>query len=103
MKMNETMWLNTREPDFMLRELRDRRLSRKRRLFACACCRRIWGLLAESRCRQAVDVAEEFADGRTGRAELSVSHRHARLAMAYSHSAALASSGASAKELWNYH
>ncbi len=37
--------------------------NRKLRLFACACCRRIWHLLPEAVCRDAVALAERYADG----------------------------------------
>jgi hypothetical protein len=44
---------------------------RKRRLFACACCGRLAGMLPEPH-RRALTVAERFADGRASRVELTV-------------------------------
>ncbi len=44
---------------------------RKRRLYAVACCRRIWPLLADARCRAAVEIAERYAEGSTGEEELN--------------------------------
>jgi hypothetical protein len=46
--------------DYLVR--RSRVTERKARLFACACCRRVWPLLNEL-ARNSVDVAERFADG----------------------------------------
>jgi hypothetical protein len=43
---------------------------RRLRLFACACCRAIWRLLEEPILRQAVEAAEQFAEGLIERAEL---------------------------------
>jgi hypothetical protein len=54
----------------MLRYLGRRADPRKLRLFGCACCRRIWDLLAEPRWRAAVDLAERFTEDGSTAAEL---------------------------------
>jgi hypothetical protein len=51
------------------------------RLFACACCRRILPLLADSRSRRAVQVAERYADARATRSQLRAAHNDALLAI----------------------
>jgi hypothetical protein len=58
-----------REP--MLELLRDRVSDRKLRLFACACFRRVFGLLPDEASRAAVEVAERFAEGLAGEEELA--------------------------------
>jgi hypothetical protein len=61
--MTETEWLGCTEPTPMLEFLGDRASSRKLQLFAVACCRHIWPLITEAHCREAVEIAERFADG----------------------------------------
>jgi hypothetical protein len=60
--MTEAEWRTSDDPQKMLEVLREKASDRQLRLFACACCRRIWHLLTEPYC-QAVVVAERFADG----------------------------------------
>jgi hypothetical protein len=46
----------------MIRAVEDTVTSRKEWLFRVACCRRVWGLMADERSRAAVEVAERLAD-----------------------------------------
>ncbi len=66
----ETVWAAGEDPEAMLAALGGAAGERKLRLFDCACCRRVWPLLADVRSRAAVEAAERFADGAAGVAEL---------------------------------
>src|SRR6185312_8493364 len=76
--MTEADWLACDDPIRMLDALRGRASERKLRLFAVACCRGIWHLLADERSRMAVAAAEEYADGRAGRERLVAARDGAR-------------------------
>ena len=67
--MNEAKWLSCSELWTLLDFMKRKAGHRKLRLFACACCRRIWRLLPEH-CQRAVEVTERFADGLASREEL---------------------------------
>lgn len=79
--MTEMEWHTCGEPESMLSYLRKCAGNRKLRLFAVACCRGIWPLLIDERSRQAVELAEKFADGSASRAE-RIAARTAALAAA---------------------
>lgn len=69
--MTEAEWLSGPDPYDLLEqclicELTERRL----RLFACACCRRLWHLLEDSRLCVAIEVAERYADSEATEQEL---------------------------------
>jgi hypothetical protein len=68
--MTEAEWHACPEPSPMLEFLHGKASERKLRLFAVACCRRVWHLLWDDFGRPTVEVSEQFADGESSLTEL---------------------------------
>jgi hypothetical protein len=85
--MTEEEWRTSTEPEAMFTQLGrlKMRAARPWRLFACACCRRIWERIPP-KSRKAVEVAEAFAEGKATDAERA----RAMLAAGLSHHPAAA-------------
>jgi hypothetical protein len=75
MVVDEKGWLTSSDPRLMHAHItadgsaRFKRVRRKLRLYACACCRQVWDLLDEGS-RAAVEVSERYADGKATGGEL---------------------------------
>jgi hypothetical protein len=63
--MTDAEWLACQEPQLMLLALRasGRASDRKLRLFMVACCRCVWDLMRIEQWREAVEMAEQYAEG----------------------------------------
>jgi hypothetical protein len=74
--MTEAEWLTSEDCHSLLYSARGS--ERKFRLFACACCRRVWHWLVDPRSQAAVEAAERFADGQVTTAQLAWARRAAQ-------------------------
>jgi hypothetical protein len=98
--MTEAEWLACTDPELLLMWLEGRIRPRKLRLFGCACCRRLWGLLPDERGRNAVVTAELFADGLVGEEALTSAARDAGAVSQRLLGAAGAAAGAADEVTW---
>jgi hypothetical protein len=76
--MTEMEWWGCPDPRAMVEFLSERLSERKLRLFAVACCRRIWRLIANEHSRRAVEVAEFYAEGLADETTLEAAQDRAR-------------------------
>jgi hypothetical protein len=70
----EAEWLTSVDPQVMLEHVMPWASERKLRLWACACCRRIWRLMKTERARRAVETSERYADGEARMKELKAAY-----------------------------
>jgi hypothetical protein len=82
--LTEAQWHTSNEAPRMLRYLQQHQRSakvpggrRRLRLFSCGCCRLVWHLIADERCRRTVEVAENAADGKASRVDLADAEQEA--------------------------
>jgi hypothetical protein len=85
-RMSESVWDECTDPHWMLDYLYrkfpklDAKHVRKKRLFGCACCRRVQHLLTDQRCLDAIDLAEKLADGEVTKDDCKEARSAARAA-----------------------
>lgn len=78
--MTDREWLQCEDPEALLAFVRQR-WDRKMRLAAVAACRLVDDLLPDDRLRQALAVADRFADGAATKAELEAAWQNAGVAL----------------------
>src|SRR5262245_27090423 len=80
--MTEAEWLTGADVSAMVSYLEDahrmhrfKKGQRSLRLFTAACCRLVLPLITDERARQAVPLAERYADGEVGKEEMKAAHQ----------------------------
>lgn len=79
--MTEAEWLVCGAPNTMFLHVGGSVIDRKRRLLGCGLGRHVWPALKDARSRNAIDVAERFADDAAGADELAAAEAESRAAM----------------------
>jgi hypothetical protein len=79
--MTEAEWLVCEDLRALLDFYAAKASQRKLRLFAAACCRRIWPLLTDRWSREAVATVENYADDRADRHDFAVARETAEEAL----------------------
>src|SRR5271169_3433014 len=74
--MTEATWLISNNPLAMLQFILPTASTRKLRLFGCACCRWLWALFTDDRCRRIVEAAEQVDDGLLNGGEFASGEAH---------------------------
>lgn len=72
--MTEQEWSECNNVEVKLSGLGGKATERKVRLFAAACCRVVWHLMTDGWCKEAVELAERFADGHSTEQERKHAH-----------------------------
>ena len=84
--MTESEWTACKDPTPMLRFLKNTVSDSTLRLFACACCRRIWEHIRDKRSRRAIDCTERFVAGavsETKRQQVAMAAKEAALSIGF--------------------
>lgn len=76
--MTEAEWNACADSEPMLEFLQGKASERKLRLFAVACCRRMWHLMPDEKSRKAIEIAERLADGGATPAEVQAAKARLR-------------------------
>jgi hypothetical protein len=75
--MTEAEWVACTDPVKILEFLQGKTSDRKLRLFAVACCRRVWGLLVNFHSREVLFCSERYADGQDTKEQMKQYRRKA--------------------------
>jgi hypothetical protein len=83
--MNEAEWFGCTSLMRMLESSHLKMSERKRRLFGCACVRRVWHLLSDKRGRKAIETTERYVDGSSNSQALHAASGEANWAAQHAH------------------